>query len=315
MKVSKIERQKKQSQRYSIFLNNQFAFGVDEQVLIHFNLRKGMDLDQEMVNAILKEDYQQKLYLRGLNYLSYGLRSEEEMRTYLLKLPGLTRDHLIDLRDFQAEGSQANKKDQAGGHLPVDLEGESSTPVLLPQDLVDLIIARLKDQDLINDTHYAASYVRTQAELNRKGPRVIYHELLRRGIQDSLARSSLDEVYHEEMIEANIVKLAENYLKTKKDLPYKMRTIKVQQYLLQKGYPKETIATSLQKVEDTQNDQEEAQLISRYAHLSLNKRRDKLQGYALKQRVFNDLLRKGFTYDIIQGWIQSHEDDFENEEE
>lgn len=315
MKVSKIERQKKQPQRYSIFLNNQFAFGVDEQVLIQFNLRKGMDLDQEMVNAILKEDYQQKLYLRGLNYLSYGLRSEEEMRTYLLKLPGLTRDHLIDLRDFQAEGLQANKKDQEGGHLPSDLEGEASTPVLSPQDLVDLIIARLKDQDLINDTHYAASYVRTQAELNRKGPRVIYHELLRRGIQDSLARSSLDEVYHEDLIEVNIVKLAENYLKSKRDLPYKMRRIKVQQYLLQKGYPQEALSSCLQKVEDAQDDQEEAQLISRYAHLSLNKRRDKLKGYALKQRVFNDLLRKGFTYDIIQGWIQSHEDYFVHEEE
>ncbi len=82
--ISKIEPQKRKG-RYNIYVNDTFAFGVDEEVLIRFELKKGLHVPKELQEKIENEDSFYKAYQKTLNYLSYSLRTEKQVRDYLFK--------------------------------------------------------------------------------------------------------------------------------------------------------------------------------------------------------------------------------------
>lgn len=87
-KITKITAQKRPG-RYNIFLDDQYAFPVSEDVLIQFGLMKDLEVDQELKQRLLQADANSQAFQLALNYLSYQLRTVKEMRTYL-------RDHEVD---------------------------------------------------------------------------------------------------------------------------------------------------------------------------------------------------------------------------
>lgn len=78
-KITKIEVQKKNKGRYSIYLDDVFAFGVHEDVLIEYNLSKGMILDEDFIENVLKFEEMKKASNYALKYISYRPRSEKEV--------------------------------------------------------------------------------------------------------------------------------------------------------------------------------------------------------------------------------------------
>jgi regulatory protein len=82
--ISKITPQKAKG-RYNIFIDDEFAFGVDEEVLLKFQLTKGLHVPQDLQKKIEDEDTYHKAYQKTLNYLSYSLRTEKQIRDYLTK--------------------------------------------------------------------------------------------------------------------------------------------------------------------------------------------------------------------------------------
>ncbi|MBM6615904.1 recombination regulator RecX [Desemzia sp. RIT804] len=78
-KITKIETQKRKG-RYNIYLDEEYAFPVDEAVLVKHVLFKGMEITKEFQQQLEKEDDFSKAFSRAVNYLSYSLRSEKEVR-------------------------------------------------------------------------------------------------------------------------------------------------------------------------------------------------------------------------------------------
>lgn len=78
--ITKITRQKNNKERYNIYLNEEFAFSVDESTLIKFGLTKGKLLDSFEIDEIAYEDEIAKAFNRALSYLSYQMRSEYEVK-------------------------------------------------------------------------------------------------------------------------------------------------------------------------------------------------------------------------------------------
>ncbi|ETP68958.1 recombinase RecA [Planococcus glaciei] len=81
--ISKITRGKRNPERYNIYLEEKFAFSVDEAVLIRYQLTKGKELDQWTIEEMNFEDEVRKAYNKALNYLGFRMRSEDEVRTKL----------------------------------------------------------------------------------------------------------------------------------------------------------------------------------------------------------------------------------------
>lgn len=84
-RVTSIVRQKKDSRRASLFLDEAFAFGVCDETVEQFRLRKGDYIDRELFEKISEFDYGVEAKRIALHYLNFRARSEKEIRERLAK--------------------------------------------------------------------------------------------------------------------------------------------------------------------------------------------------------------------------------------
>lgn len=86
--ITKITTQQKSHERYNIYIDfgkgEEFAFSVDEDVLIKFSLKKGLELDDFSLMEIRYQDKIRKAYHSAISYLTKRIRSEKEITDYLL---------------------------------------------------------------------------------------------------------------------------------------------------------------------------------------------------------------------------------------
>jgi regulatory protein len=83
--ITKIEVQKRNPRRRSIFIDGKFAFGVDEEVLYKFGLRKGESLTQEQIEKIAEEEGKKEAKDMALEFLSFRRRTEKQVKEKLKK--------------------------------------------------------------------------------------------------------------------------------------------------------------------------------------------------------------------------------------
>ncbi len=79
MIITKIEKQKNNNKRYSIFIDNQFAFGIDEIDLLYYKLKENEPLDEEKYNYILNKLLLKRAKDKALKYLGYKMRSKKQV--------------------------------------------------------------------------------------------------------------------------------------------------------------------------------------------------------------------------------------------
>jgi regulatory protein len=82
-RITAILRQKGDKSRASIFLDEEFAFGLNDQTVEQFRLRKGDYIDPELHQKIVDFDYFVDAKRIALAYLNYRARSEKEIRDRL----------------------------------------------------------------------------------------------------------------------------------------------------------------------------------------------------------------------------------------
>jgi regulatory protein len=76
--ITSIERLK-DKQRYNIYIDEQFAFGVHEDVLIRHRLHKGQTIDAAAIQAIVEEEERQQAYVYALKWLGAKVRTTREI--------------------------------------------------------------------------------------------------------------------------------------------------------------------------------------------------------------------------------------------
>lgn len=85
--ITKITTQQKNKDRLNIFMDNgtgeEFAFSVDSDVFIKYQLKKGMEIDEFSLIEIQYQDDIRKAYNLAVNYLARRMRSEKEVTDYL----------------------------------------------------------------------------------------------------------------------------------------------------------------------------------------------------------------------------------------
>jgi len=92
--ITQIAVQQKRKNRCSVFINDEYAFGLDQDIVLQFGLKKGDVLTDQQIEEILLNEEKKKAKDRALNFLSYRDRSEKEIRT---KLNGIGyEDNIIE---------------------------------------------------------------------------------------------------------------------------------------------------------------------------------------------------------------------------
>lgn len=88
MKITKIVRQQKRADRYSVFVDDKYAFSLSESALLESGLHSGQELTREQVAEYRKLSADDKLYGQALRYVALRPRTQWEIETYLARKGG-----------------------------------------------------------------------------------------------------------------------------------------------------------------------------------------------------------------------------------
>lgn len=83
MKITDIKQQVKRPDRYSIFVDGKFSFGLSEHGLLESKIYVGQELDKHDLKALQSTATTDKAYGNALRYVVMRQRSLWEMQTYL----------------------------------------------------------------------------------------------------------------------------------------------------------------------------------------------------------------------------------------
>lgn len=82
MKITAIKQQVKRADRYSVFVDDKYAFSLSETALLDLRLASGMELDAQQLEAFKAASGADKAYGNALRYVAMRPRSLWELESY-----------------------------------------------------------------------------------------------------------------------------------------------------------------------------------------------------------------------------------------
>jgi regulatory protein len=86
VKISKIEPQKRNSRRCSIYCDGEYKFGLTKDIVLKYDLKEGDELSDDEIKNILLEEEKQKIKQRAYRLLNFRARSTRELKNRLLTI-------------------------------------------------------------------------------------------------------------------------------------------------------------------------------------------------------------------------------------
>ncbi len=204
MKITSVEPQKKNPHRFNIFLDGQFAFGADEDLVVERRLVVGKEINKDDMEKLLSEAEVGKLVERVYGLLNVRYRSEREIRDYLKNL------------SFKRKLKEQDE---------------------LSEVVVEALIEKLKIRDLINDVRFAREWVEARRKSKKKGINALKAELFQKGINREIVDEVIGADKTDEMSEENLAKESlEKKLRIWKSLPEAEFKQKAIQFLMRRGF-------------------------------------------------------------------------------
>ncbi|UXR71024.1 recombination regulator RecX [Staphylococcus sp. IVB6240] len=81
--ITKIEVQKKNQERFNLYIDGAFKEGISMDTLVELNLKKGDQVDEARLERILEREHQQQANNDAIQYLSYRKRTRHEISSHL----------------------------------------------------------------------------------------------------------------------------------------------------------------------------------------------------------------------------------------
>jgi len=178
----------------------------------------------------------------------------------------------------------------------------------IPERDIPRILAESEQLGLINDAHYAESYISGRILQGTTGPYNIRQKLQQKGINPDLIATQLELQFPEEKQILSATKIAEKQVAVKFDrLPLKQLQQKIQQSLVSKGFAYSIAAIAVESLELTADEENEEALIAAEADKAYTRLARRYDGYDLKNRVSQTLARKGFDWSMISDALRDYE--------
>lgn len=214
MKITAVEPQKKNSHRFSIYLDGQFAFGADEDLVVERRLVVGKEIAAEDLEKILFEAEVGKLMERMYGLFGRRQRSEKETRDYMRML-----NYKLTI----------NKKEP---HSELVIES---------------LVNKLKLKQLINDEEFARAWVDARRKSKKKGKIALKSELFQKGISKEIINDELS-IINEEDEEKLAQQALEKKLKSWHALPKLEFKKKAYEFLMRRGFDYSTVKEVVEKI-------------------------------------------------------------------
>lgn len=212
-KVTSVEPQRN-PKRFNIFIDGQFAFGSDEDLVVDYRLVSGKLLDTSDVEQLLFESEVGKLMERMYRLFNIRQRSEKEVRNYLRNLSFKRK-----MKDQEEISDQA----------------------------IELLVNKLKQKRLLSDEEFARAWIEARRRSKKKGKIALKQELFQKGIDKDLIEEVLEETTPES--EEQLAEQAlEKRLPRLQNLPYLEKKKKAYEFLMRRGFEYDIVKDTVENL-------------------------------------------------------------------
>ncbi|HSW85372.1 MAG TPA: RecX family transcriptional regulator [Candidatus Saccharimonadales bacterium] len=187
MKVTVIKKQSNRAGRYSVFINNEYAFSLSDTALLQSGLVAGQELSEQKVKALKKTSIEDKLYNSTLQYMALRLRSKWEIETYLKR--------------------------------------KKASPAL-----INAILNKLSNSNLINDTAFAKAYINDRRLLRPTSRRKMISELRNKHVPTNIIDETVSQNPESES------QAIDSIINRKRQISKYKDDLKLMQYLARQGF-------------------------------------------------------------------------------
>jgi len=264
-KISKISVQKNNPERYNIYMTNgtkdEYAFSVTENILIKYGLKKGKELSPFEMEEILYHEDIEKALSASYHYLSFRMRSEYEIFTYL-KEKGFTTPTIQEAVHKLKSNGYVNDLQFAKSYVQTQINTQDKGPKLIHQwlktkgikeDLIYEALQLFDNEKQIEVAKKLAEKKGMKKGVSKKQTIInLQQMLLRKGFDFSIIKETLNRMdfsAFNEMEESAIQIQGEKAWKKYSALPPFERTMKVKQFLYRKGFDIDQIEAFLSNQE------------------------------------------------------------------
>ncbi len=202
-KITALKAQKHNPDRVSVYLDGEYAFGLFRVVAAW--LQVGQELGEEKIRQLQQAEAGEKAYQRALNFLSYRVRTESEVRRNLNKhdtpesvieevLERLRRNRLVDDQQFANSWVENRSEFRPRGRRALQSELRQKG---VDQEVIEEVLQDLDEEELA----YQAAKKSVRKYLRFEWPefrKKLLGFLARRGFNYAVAAPVVERVWAEE---------------------------------------------------------------------------------------------------------------------
>ena len=199
MKITDIQQQKKNNERFSVFIDGEFRFGLSSVDVLFFKLKIGDEITEERCQYILENVIFTKARDRALKYLGFKARTEREV---LKKLQEYEYPEEIILRvvELVKRYNYVNDENFATAYVKdrVKLKGYGKQKIkyeLRERGVSESIIESCLEEIPLNELENAVKYIskKTKNPNDPKERNRIYNALVRRGFSYEIIQTAFEQ--------------------------------------------------------------------------------------------------------------------------
>lgn len=259
--ITKVQAQKAKN-RFNIYINDEYAFPVDDNLLVQYRLIKGKELTKEDIEELREKGELSKGYQAALHYLNFKMRSEKEIVDYLKKKEYQTIEPIIEkLKDNRLINDEEYAKSFVRTNSLLKLEGPKKiertlyTKGLSKGDVLTGLDEYSRDKQQENASKLAEKVLNRQRnkssrEMNQK----IREQLMTHGFDSDVIQRTLDEIDIDQSVDEEYEALQMQGEKawtrySRKHSGYDLIS-RTKTFLYSKGYPRELIDRFIEEKEE-----------------------------------------------------------------
>lgn len=204
-KVTQVEPQKKNPKRFNIFLNDEFAFGADEDLVVNRRLVIGKIIDPQDLDKILFEAEVGKLMEKMYRWFGIRQHSEKEVRDYFRRktfsqlvadtvIEILKKKEMIDDMAFAKAWTEARRRSKQKGIRAIKLELFQKG---IDREIIEEVVAPENEEELA--TLALEKKMKTWRNLDpQKLEQKAYEFLARKGFEYNVIKEIIEKIIGKE---------------------------------------------------------------------------------------------------------------------
>lgn len=207
-KITRITTQKRNKHRYNVFIDEgqgeKFGFSLDEDILVQFNLRKNLELDEAMIKMLLQQDTLHQSYNQVIGYLGYRMRTRKEIYDYLFKKE-VADEHIEQIIKKLIERKLIDDKEFADSFVRTRIQMSTKGPGLVKRELIEKGITQAIANQSTEQYSYSIQYEKASKVAEKRSKKTSRHSfrkqqqqlqatLMRNGFTQEVIRDVLENI-------------------------------------------------------------------------------------------------------------------------